>query len=456
MEHNSNRKYQCIVRRSLCTDMAVNNVSKSRFDIDNTNITTSNGSALGYYEYYYYYSEPEPYTKHILNIELSLIGYVFPAIALPTVIFNILVILVFAKKKMRTPTSVLLIALAMTDTIVCLSILPASFYFFIGERYKSYLHYEWCSTEYILYVIQRMSRTASNWITVALGTQRFIIVCYPFKAKSICTVKSALMAVTAAVITSICIHITSAIAVVIQPLAITAADNESYPDGCTRGISTWYKETVGDVSKSLMFYYVFSGLLSRLLPCVILSVTTCLLVYKLKNRKREIGQSVNKTSSAESFRRITKLVLIVMVIFLIAESQDAFGFAILAYEYATDSVGKILTVNQEVTWSAVGMVISLTGYFFNFWIYILMSRQFREALFGYFTREKFCKPKREDRTQTTILNSSPSTKAKIYCNSDSTRILMDRNARMLSSKTKGIVCHVNKHEPTNSLLIKKE
>lgn len=131
-------------------------------------------------------------------------GYILPVLAVFTFLTNILVVWTFAVKSMRSPTTILLIALAITDSCVCISVLPTSFYFNTLGHHKTYVPYYWCFVDhYMGFTFQRIFRTTFNWITVALGIQRFVIVCRPLKAKRICTRSSSIAVCACAFILSV-------------------------------------------------------------------------------------------------------------------------------------------------------------------------------------------------------------------------------------------------------------
>jgi len=75
---------------------------------------------------------------------LAVSGYVMPALVLFTVVTNCLVCAVLLRRSMRTPTNVLLVAMAVSDMLTGLSTMPAFIKFFTLGAYVDYMPYDWC------------------------------------------------------------------------------------------------------------------------------------------------------------------------------------------------------------------------------------------------------------------------------------------------------------------------
>jgi len=74
---------------------------------------------------------------------LAVYGYVMPALVLLTVVTNCLVCAVLLRRTMRTPTNVLLVAMAVSDMLTGLSTMPAFVKFFTLGAYVDYMPYDW-------------------------------------------------------------------------------------------------------------------------------------------------------------------------------------------------------------------------------------------------------------------------------------------------------------------------
>lgn len=312
------------------------------------------------------------------SMVIIIFGFIYPVLAVPTILGNILAIKVFLQRKMRSATTTLLVALAVTDTISICSALPYGIYMFTLGHYQQYVLYEWCIVDHSSNVMQTILRTMSNWLTVTLGIQRFVAVSFPFKAKTLLTIRKTIVTIVTCAMFSLMLHILLIGTMEIQRVPIPGTNGTA--DGCRKTFSQWFVGNF-DVKQTLLAYNVLSGLFSRFLPCVILLITTIVLVYKLNTGRQRVRQSVKSSSFADDkTRKISSIVLIIMVIFLFAETQDAMAYGIYVYELTVDELRSVLSAEDDAKWAAIGSLFSLLSYLCNFWVYIVMSKQFRVAI----------------------------------------------------------------------------
>ncbi|OWF45844.1 sex peptide receptor-like [Mizuhopecten yessoensis] len=355
------------------------------------------------YYYYYYYNEPPPYQVRPIAVEIPFKGFVYPVLAIVTILGNILTVSVFIKERMRTATSVLLICLAVSDSVICASLLPNFLYLYPTGNFKTYVMYGWCVALQILSNIYRVARTTSNWITAAIGLQRYIIVRLPFKAKRICTIKTSLLTCVFITIASLLIHLLQFLALEIIPSTPSSTlTNGTLPTGCIKQFPVWIIDTFQDMKRMVWMHYLFTGIFSGLLPCLLLLITTVLLVLQLRRRRKNLGKNgCHGDASDKNTRRVTRFVIVILIVFLLAEMQDAVAFFIYVYEISSDKDRKVLSREADMTWDTFTVLIALLSYHVNFWIYLLMSKQFRCVLRARFCpRDGFRVNKRDDRLTT--------------------------------------------------------
>lgn len=343
------------------------------------------GNHSGYNDYYgqsEYYSEYYPHKYKLkADWEIPIRGPLTFIIAIMTIITNALLISVFIFRSHRSPTTIVLTSLAISDTIICLTRLPESIYFNMAGNYKNlYMTYGWCVTNHVLYVIYSIFRMTSNWFTALLGLQRLLAVCTPFYYSRICNAKTTIIKVAVIVIIAVIVYQYEAFGIEIKILPIYSLRflNESLPSGCNRVISQSLMNVVGDIKRSMMVYYIFSGFLTRLLPVIILFITTVALALLL--HQRIIIFKTSDSYKKEQLRRINMLVIVILVVFLVAEIQDGIAFLIYAHELATDQKRGVLSEEADILWDTISSTLSLLSYACNFWIFFLMSTQFRASL----------------------------------------------------------------------------
>ncbi|XP_048737330.2 sex peptide receptor-like [Ostrea edulis] len=338
-----------------------------------------------YYQPLEYYSEfyAQKY-EYVEDWEIPIRGYVTFFVALVTILTNMLLISVFIFRSSRSPTTVVLTSLAISDSIICMTRLPEAIYFNMAKNYQNlYVTYRWCKASHVLYIIYQIFRMTSNWCTALLGTQRLLAVALPFKYNRICSNRATIIEIAVIVTVSFLLNLYEAFGIYIAELPIYTNYyyNESLPSSCVRHVSRGLINAFGDSKKSNLIFYIFSGLLYRVLPVAVLLFTTVMLLYFLYTRQK-IGPVA--TQKKAQIQRITALICIILVIFLIAEIQDGIAYFIYADELSRDVKRGILSKEDDIKWDTISSLLSLLSYACNFWIFFFMSQQFRSALLDVF------------------------------------------------------------------------
>ncbi|XP_048751221.2 uncharacterized protein LOC125662921 [Ostrea edulis] len=342
------------------------------------------GNFSGHYpDYSYeYYSDYYPFQYEVkAEWEIPIRGPITFCIATTTLITNFLLISVFIFRSKRSPTTIVLTSLAISDSLICIAKLPEAIYFNMAQNYKNlYMNYSWCVANHALFVMYSIFRMTSNWLTALLGLQRLLAVCMPFYYSRICSTSTTVIKIVCIAVISVFVYLYEALGIDIKALPIysTRFRNETLPSGCTRGISKSIINVVGDIKKSMMLFYIFSGFLSRLLPVIVLLITTIYLAYLLHKRITSFKSS--DYYKKEQLKRVNKLVIIILIVFLVAEIQDGIAFLIYAHELATDQKREILSEEADILWDTISNTLSLISHGCNFWIFFMMSTQFRVAL----------------------------------------------------------------------------
>ncbi|KAK3104498.1 hypothetical protein FSP39_003440 [Pinctada imbricata] len=353
------------------------------------NETEDEYSYNDYPEYSYdYYPEGniQPFLYPIYaDWERILRGHVDLTIALITICTNIIMASVFIFRSSRSPTTVLLTTLAVSDSLICICRMEESIYFNILDHHETvYITYRWCIISQVFRYINQCFRFTSNWITVILGFQRCISVVMPFRVKTICSMKVTCIVLLTLIPAAIILNVYEMFAIEIVELKIfTTADyNESLPSGCYTQYSETVKSTLGDPDRSKVVFYIFNTIFARVLPVLILTVTSIILAVALKKGSRSMTQYDANIQQARNiqFKKITIIVFAILVIFLIAELQDGTAFIIYIIELVLDKKYQILSKEQTTLWDTVASTLSLLSYACNFWIFFMMSNQFRSAL----------------------------------------------------------------------------
>jgi hypothetical protein len=87
------------------------------------------------------------------GLSVTVNGFVMPVAVAATVVTNALVCVVLLRKSMRTPTNILLVAMAVSDMMTGLSTMPAYIRFYTFGGYRDFTPYSWSVTvPFITYI----------------------------------------------------------------------------------------------------------------------------------------------------------------------------------------------------------------------------------------------------------------------------------------------------------------
>ena len=120
-------------------------------------------------------------------------GYITPLFIVITLVTNCFICAVLLRQHMRSPTNVVLVAMAASDMLTGVWSLPFSVYLFILDGHSEWIMFSWCSAYFVMTdLIPTVFHTSSIWLTVVLAVERYIYICHPLAAKRICTVSSSI------------------------------------------------------------------------------------------------------------------------------------------------------------------------------------------------------------------------------------------------------------------------
>ncbi|KAH3827439.1 hypothetical protein DPMN_129376 [Dreissena polymorpha] len=306
------------------------------------------------------YSFDDYYHEHVYSIfdfEIVIYGYIWPVLVIFTCLCNCLVIVGFLRKNMRTSTNIILVLIAISDSLTGLVTLPATFYVYSSEQML--LSKDWCNATMItrLY-IARAFHTISVWETVLLGFQRFLHVRHPAVANRWCTMKKTIGIVAVMYVLSFLLHMYHA-------FDIKTSD----------GFCHWeLKEPCGWGCA----YIWASFILGHAIPCVALVAFTTLMLRSVSQRPGSKSVDNNVRRRREQNRNMTIAVLLIVVIFLIPELP--YGLFYLLTMILIHSGQKILPLRTNRIIHATYELALVLSFHLNFWVYCVMIRSFRSGI----------------------------------------------------------------------------
>ncbi|KAK3735029.1 hypothetical protein RRG08_001819 [Elysia crispata] len=306
-------------------------------------------------------------------------GFLSPIVIVFTLFNNSLVCLVLLKRHMRSPTTIILFALALSDMLTGLFPLPFFIHFYSTERVHEWVPYQWCQAmNFCVQYIPTIFHTASIWLTVALATQRYICVCHVFKAKTWCTTQKTLTTIAFIFLFATLSHSTRFFEVdAVKTTKVSMLDPNITVSACSLKMRPWVK---ANINLYFNIYFWFRVIFIHLIPCVSLAVMTALLVHTMRmaeRRRREL-QLQNEQAECRRLRdsnRTTLMLVIVVVTFLLVELP--LGLLMVLHILRQTFYLSIIRSDILSILSLLSNFFILLSYPLNFFIYCGMSKQFR-------------------------------------------------------------------------------
>ncbi|ESO07444.1 hypothetical protein HELRODRAFT_122103, partial [Helobdella robusta] len=298
--------------------------------------------------------------------------YLLPVIVLLTFVTNLFVCVVLTTKQMRNPTNMLLVAMAISDTLTGLIPAPISIYLYTMEYHKDYVPYNLCYCKEMTEThLPTVFHTASIWLIVVLSLQRYICVCHHQLAIRICTMKNCRRVIVG-------IYICAFLS---QVLRLVHHHYHHHYHYHYQQHHHWQRHLY-NVSLVLGLYWWFRVVTVNFIPCTLLTILNALLFLAMKKaqKRREILFKQNRRTESKRLAEnnlATLMLFTVVGVFLAVEFPLVVLMATLIYEN-TANEDLIATETRSIAASLINLLI-LLSYPVNFFIYCGMSKQFRET-----------------------------------------------------------------------------
>lgn len=279
---------------------------------------------------------------------------IYPVLCFPGIIGNILSLIVLFHKDMATSTNVYLSALAISDTV---KLINDVLYFVVilmkhteAENAAVVMANMYPYAHYIF----NFAVCVTAWLTVSIAVERYISVCHPTQAKSICTIPRA---------RNISIFVFIVMIVLTVPSAMryhaVLKVNPVFNVSCYRVEPT----ELGNNESFMKPYTWIQNSFRSIVPLVVLIFLNARIIHELK-RERIKGKSLSGRN------RITLIMIIIIIVFLVCITPDAVMSMFFGFGYVEeDSIVKGI---REITDSLLAVNSA-----FNFVLYCTMSQQFR-------------------------------------------------------------------------------
>ncbi|KAH9494504.1 hypothetical protein Btru_042294 [Bulinus truncatus] len=298
-------------------------------------------------------------------------GYFALIVCVFGIISNILNIIVLTRRHMRSPTNLILTALAIADMLTMSPYVVLAIYLYIlNEPEFTGPHCHQKSWMYFVLFNNLFNITChmmAMWLTVSLAVFRYIFVCKHQLAVVMCSMRRAKLTVLVVFI----VTTVSCIPYLFMN-KVGAAVNR------TECFDVLVSEFVQTYPMYQTFVRWLFGVVIKILPCVLLAYLSTLLIIAMQQAKRRRARLLNNISrvlehdTASEHNRTTMMLVAVVLCFIVTETPQG----IVAWISAVDND---FFVNVYVHLGDLMDILVLINSAVNFILYCIMSQQFRDT-----------------------------------------------------------------------------
>ncbi|XP_046562162.1 sex peptide receptor-like [Haliotis rubra] len=318
-----------------------------------------------------------------VDLAVPLMGYAAPAVVFLTLVLNAVVVVVLTRRRLRSPTNVILVSIAVCDTFTALFSLPGYMYTYTYEGYRNYPSMGWCYVlTYLCRFTPQVLHTVSLWLTALLAFQRYVGVNQMMCRAWISRYKGVALSIVFLTIFSFTSHCFQ-LFLVLKP--VTVIGKELFTPTGIQISNTCYRHLA--VIKNVDYFsYVYTWVrltLAQVLPCCLLLVFNLCLIratYRSYTYRRRlvVGHKLSESSDTKNTIRISLMLLLVTcctcIFEMFVDINLVLNFAQIyskRFLVSPDTLGRLLLVSNSTI---------IFSFPFNFFFYFAFSTNFRVVI----------------------------------------------------------------------------
>ncbi len=325
--------------------------------------------------------------------EYIVYGYVFPILVLITIVTTTLLSVVLLKENMRSPTNVLLVVISLSQLVTGLLVIPGKIYFITLGNSMEWVPASWCyAFDLTTKTLPMICRTAHIWLTVVLALERYVWVHHPIKAKQWCIIPNMLWATLMVYILTILFNIKKFFDVEYTAVLAQSRQNASKIILTCMRVELQVKKAFLNSNSHYMVnisWFWWHLIYANLIPCAALLVLITLFIWALYNVQRQC-ETLLRQNQCEEWRRLmdsdctTLVVIAIISLVLLVTLPLAFLLFIIKLEVFMPH-SFLEPEHLQTAFFSIELCF-LLSYPLNFFIYLGISRSFREKFKRLFIR----------------------------------------------------------------------
>lgn len=239
------------------------------------------------------------------SVYVQVHGYIALIICLLGSAANSVNIAVLSRKEMASSTNSILTGLAVADLLVMIDYIPFALHIYtkIGSEYNRN-SYGWAVFVYFHSIFSQTFHTISIWLTITLAVWRYIAIKFPQKNRTLCNKRNTNIAIAAAyaVCPILCLPIYFAMNIRETVVPNRAGENDTWNEtdvvNASDAVSRQpaYALQMTDNTDLLTAIFWIYSVFIKLIPCVVLSILSVLLILKMKSSDRRRQKLLKKSA----------------------------------------------------------------------------------------------------------------------------------------------------------------
>ena len=328
-----------------------------------------------------------------MGVAVPCYGYVTPILFVIILILNTLLIIALAQRRRRSPTNVILTAIAVFDILTITFPLPWYIYYFTLKHFNDFASYPWCVYyTYFATTFPTICHNCSVWLTVLLAIHRFMGVNRPKRCSCFTSYKAVCIWIGIVLTLTVILHMIYLIVNKLEP--ITVLSKKIIAEEDLLFISTCNSvPRVNDENfwTSIKVYLWIRTVFVQIIPLLALTVFNVFLLKTVcqgytYRRQISIGSRViRKSDQREVIRTSTMLVTICIFTWVVEIPQCVMLFCV--YLQTLQGVQVFTADQMKMGLTVVNFILFITLPS-NFAICFGLSDRFRESLKALVTRRK--------------------------------------------------------------------
>ena len=311
--------------------------------------------------------EEQAYQLQQLNYWIN--GVITNIVVILGLIGNILTIVILSQRAMRSSTNYYLSALAVCDSIVLISTA-----FLIGlpgiPNMSGYMSYVFAYVVSYFYPLALIAQTATIWLTVSFTVERYIAVCHPLKAASMCTISRAKIVI-------IGVSLGSSLYNIPRWFDYQPVSNWNPSTNETVVIPERTEFSQNHIYLQVYFSWLYVPIMC-IVPLLVLSILNTFLILAVRKSQRQ-RKDMNVKQSREN--NVTIMLVTVVIVFIICQVPA------LVYNiaFAIDNAYVNNTFGYQVLSNIRNFLVNFNSAI-NFLLYCALGQKFRRIFLHTFFR----------------------------------------------------------------------